>query len=229
MIYALIGSAVLYWLIFTGAVFLFLWVPSRDFMMLVLGWGLGLGVTILAKMLLTSIPRASYQAAFYRKKPKYANFVMLGLECWNIGLGAGVMLGRLLQFLFAAAFWIGRTDAKFLDEDVQLFGYYFDYIPMNFRKDILVHEAHRHPWIQRIGVMAMMRLRHGPSFGGKAGACWRRIFVAALFPWLLSKYQNSSKKTSQVEDILSSHQGESRDASMVAEDGDDQEWYLKSI
>ena len=71
-------------------------------------------------MIITICLRKNYQQALYRKKPRTANITGLCLMCWNIALGAGVMLGRLTQFLLAAAFWIGRTDAQFLDEDVKV-------------------------------------------------------------------------------------------------------------
>ena len=159
MIYALIGSTSLFFLLGGGAVFLFAWAPSRNFMskcsleicrerirtppspisryltccasvslisslfqflVNLLGWGLGLGITICIKMIITICLRKNYQKALYRKKPRTANITGLCLMCWNIALGAGVMLGRLTQFLLAAAFWIGRTDAQFLDEDGRL-------------------------------------------------------------------------------------------------------------
>ena len=60
---------------------------------------------------------------------------------------------------------------------------------MNFRKDILVTEAHRHPFLDRIGGMYLMRHRHGSAFGNNAGARWRQLFCAALMPWLM-KYRN---------------------------------------
>ena len=82
-----------------------------------IGWGLGLGITIGLKIIITKCTRANFQEALYRKKPRAANFTGLCLMCWNLGLGAGVMLGRLTQFLLAAAFWIGRVDAIFLDEE----------------------------------------------------------------------------------------------------------------
>lgn len=140
-------------------------------------------------MIITICLRKNYQQALYRKKPRTANITGLCLMCWNIALGAGVMLGRLTQFLLAAAFWIGRTDAQFLDEDVNLFGYGFDKIAINFRKDILVTEAHRHPYLDRIGGMYLMRHAYGHKFGSNAGARWRQLFCAALMPWL-KKYRS---------------------------------------
>lgn len=50
--------------------------------------------------------------------------------------------------------------------------------------DLLSHEAHRHPYIELLGAMYLVKIRHGPHFGTRAGSCWRLLFVYALMPWL---------------------------------------------
>jgi len=59
-----------------------------------------------------------------------------------------------------------------------------DYYPTIHLQDLLAQEAHRHPYIEVLGTMYLMKLRHGPNFGSRAGSCWRLLFVYALMPWL---------------------------------------------
>jgi len=188
MLYALAGSATLFFILFAGIIFLTFWNPTKDFMLIVIAWGIGLTITVALKMILTMCCKSNYNIALYRKKPLSANLASLALECWFIGLGGGVMLARLTQFLLAAAFWIGRIDSQFLSDDVEVFGYRFDTVPHKYISEILVHEAHRHPYIERLGAMYLMRLKYGEHFCTDAGAMWRNVFVLTLFPWLL-KYR----------------------------------------
>jgi hypothetical protein len=44
--------------------------------------------------------------------------------------------------------------------------------------------SHRHPYIERLGAMYMMRLKYGSHFGSRVGSCWRIVFVLYLMPWL---------------------------------------------
>ena len=183
-VYALIGSASLFFVLFGGILFLFLWPVTSQTMFLILSWCLGLSITIGIKTIVMMLSRKEFHQALVRTRVKASNYNALAMECWQLGVGGGALLSRLCQFLFAAAFWIGRIDVVFLDEDVSLFGYSFDYTPINYRTELLVHEVHKHPWINRFGGMCLMRIKHGRDFGTAAGAKWRLLFVLSLAPWL---------------------------------------------
>jgi len=100
--------------------------------------------------------------------------------------------------------FIGRVDRPFLAEDLTLDGY-----PHVFRQAVLASDAHRHPYIERLGMMYMMKLKHGNKFGNRSSSTWRLLFVFALMPWLrkyriLSESEKGAKSSEnlQVEKLM---------------------------
>lgn len=96
-----------------------------------------------------------------------------------------MILTRLAIFIVAGALWLGRIDVEFLHPDVKVMGVGLDAIPISFKRDMLVHEAHSHPYIDRLGGMYLRRLRHGEKFGSVSGSTWRALFAVGLMPWLI--------------------------------------------
>eukprot|EP00551_Chaetoceros_affinis_P002248 CAMPEP_0203652418 /NCGR_PEP_ID=MMETSP0088-20131115/30106_1 /ASSEMBLY_ACC=CAM_ASM_001087 /TAXON_ID=426623 /ORGANISM="Chaetoceros affinis, Strain CCMP159" /LENGTH=229 /DNA_ID=CAMNT_0050511955 /DNA_START=709 /DNA_END=1398 /DNA_ORIENTATION=- len=137
-------------------------------------------------------------AAFYRKKPALINIVSVALECWHIFLSIAFVTTRAIILIVLAVFFIGRIDRKFLADDIGL-----DFYPIVFRQAVLAADAHRHPYIERLGMMYMMKLKHGDQFGRKSSSTWRLLFVFVLMPWL-QKYRivnESEKKTIEEREI----------------------------
>ena len=194
-VYGMIGAAGLFYLVIGIVLLLFQWNFSQPFMLRLLAWGIGLGITCGLKYVLTLGCRKAQYRGFYRVRPAAASLTSLALECWFIGLGGSVLVGRVTQFLLAALFYVGRIDVPFLSEDVAVLGYAFDYVPQNFVKDLLVHEAHRHPFIERFSQLCLLRLRHD-DFLDDAGTCWRQLAVLALFPWM-SKHRIFDEERAQ--------------------------------
>lgn len=122
----------------------------------------------------------------------------VALESWNVALTTGFLLGRGVKLVFATMLNIGRIDRPFLDLDASRLYYapklYFslDFYPTIFRKALLCVEAHRHPYIERLGMIYLMKIRHKEAFARTSGSCWRLLFVFALMPWL-RKYRIAAR------------------------------------
>eukprot|EP00578_Thalassiosira_sp_NH16_P024367 CAMPEP_0181084446 /NCGR_PEP_ID=MMETSP1071-20121207/4699_1 /TAXON_ID=35127 /ORGANISM="Thalassiosira sp., Strain NH16" /LENGTH=989 /DNA_ID=CAMNT_0023166179 /DNA_START=39 /DNA_END=3004 /DNA_ORIENTATION=- len=147
---------------------------------------LGIIITIGLKTLFLMLCRRKFhERAYYRSNPAAANVIGVILEAWSLGVSTLYVLKRMVFLLFAAFVFVGRIDIPFLSEDADQLGpLTLDNFPFTFRKDLLSHEAHRHPYLERIGVVYMLKLKHGEGFGRESGTSWRLLFVFALLPWL---------------------------------------------
>jgi hypothetical protein len=65
-VYGLIGAFGLFFVIVGLVIFLFIWDFSRNLMLTLLAWGIGLTITILMKMIITRLCRRQFYRAFYR-------------------------------------------------------------------------------------------------------------------------------------------------------------------
>ena len=124
------------------SLYLFLKQESRQLAFDFLAGLLGLFTAILLKVLILRYLRASGYGGFYRRRPAAANFENLILECWNLGLTTGYVMGRVLKLILLSIFYIGRVDTNFFANNVGWLGTVpLDGYPMAFMKDLLAHEA----------------------------------------------------------------------------------------
>ena len=114
----------------------------------------------------------------------------------------------MLKLILIAVSSIGQIDRPLLAEGVgKIGGFEFDPYPTIHLRDIITHEAHRHPYIEILGTIYLMKLRHSNLFVKRAGSTWRLFFVYALFPWLHhyrifgSSDGNISKEKSMDDDL----------------------------
>ena len=124
-------------------------------------------------------------AGFYRKNPLSANITFVAYECWNSAVMSGFALIRVTKLFIVILLYVGRVDRPILADGVGDIGpLSMDYWPEIFKQDLLSVEAHRHPYIERLGMMYMMKLKNGKKFACRAGSRWRLLFVCALMPYL---------------------------------------------
>jgi hypothetical protein len=166
-------------------VFVFLWQATIYFVQRFVAIVIRLLVVTLFRQIAVRSCRCAYYRGFYRKKPAAANLSLLALEWANFALSAGFIFMRMVKLLLVAGAFIGRIDSPFLAPGVGEIGpLELDNYPTVHLKDVLSQEAHRHPYIEQLGTIYLMKLRYREHFGKTAGSCWRLLFVYALMPWL---------------------------------------------
>lgn len=95
------------------------------------------------------------------------------------------MIIRAVKLIVVVMVNLGRFDRPILAKGVGDIGpIALDNFPNIFAKDLLATDAHRHPYIERLGMMYLMKLKHGDKFARRTGSIWRLLFVFALMPYL---------------------------------------------
>jgi hypothetical protein len=195
MFWGILASSLLIGVFAGSIVFFCTWQVTAFMAMRLLALGVGISVTLLLKWLVTRTCRVNLYQGLYRRNPLAANIAELLNESFNFATSVFFAIVRMAKLLFLTAYYVGRIDARFLEPSV---GTYFDdkliidNDPNFFIADILITEAHRHPYIELLGAVYLYKLKYGESFISQAGSAWRLLFVTALMPWL-QKYRFEAK------------------------------------
>ena len=129
------------------------------------------------------------------------NFCLAGLSFRKFGtLPCRQDLSSPVSWRFSS-FQLSLWPASTLRDGVGRIGpVELDSIAIFSRKDLLLHEAHRHAYIERFGLMGLLKLKCGNTFGKRANSNWRLLFVMALMPWLC-KYRVSEAGNKDGDDL----------------------------
>lgn len=140
---------------------------------------------MLAKLLVSLLLNKYSFIGFYRKRPVLANIANVAFECWHLAVTVTFVIIRAVKLIVVVIVNLGRFDRPILAKGVGDIGpIALDNFPNIFAKDLLATDAHRHPYIERLGMMYLMKLKHGDKFARRTGSIWRLLFVFALMPYL---------------------------------------------
>mmetsp|Transcript_10121 Transcript_10121/g.14728 ORF Transcript_10121/g.14728 Transcript_10121/m.14728 type:complete len:1032 (-) Transcript_10121:116-3211(-) len=184
-------TAILF-VVITVTVLLCLYEGTQTYIFTFLSLLIGVTTTLLVKVVASILLNNYNFDGYYRKNPVFANISNLCFECWHLTITSGYVIARFVKLTVIVILFLGRYDVPILADGVGEIGKIrLDNFPHVFKMDLLAIDAHRHPYIERLGMMYMMKLKHGAQFGKKAGSIWRLLFVFALMPWL-RKYRIAS-------------------------------------
>jgi len=134
---------------------------------------------IIRAILAIFVLRPSF-TALYRRKVNQANIASLAIETLNIGLGIVSAILRAVKLALIPLLFVGRIDVPLFDKSRSI----PDGTPDAFLRDLIIREAHRHPYIETSGKIFLMKLRYRERFINRAGYWYRLLFALTLLPWL---------------------------------------------
>jgi len=115
--------------------------------------------------------------------PNFSSTAMFSTD--RFVLTSAFILVRMFKILLISVASVGNIDRRLLAEGVgQIGSLEFDPYPTIHLRDLVAHEAHRHPYIEILGTVYLMKLRYSERFGSRSGSAWRLMFVYALLPWM---------------------------------------------
>ena len=162
----------------------------------------GFLATLLIKLIVLLSLRKLFFSGFYRNNPLASNLWFLFFEVWNVGLSLLFVIIRAIKIVIVSVFFLARVDTPLFAPRVGQVGpILLDSSWLAFRKDLLIHEAHRHPLVERFGLLCLLKLRYGSEFGTRAGSAWRLLYVLTLMPWL-RKYRVSNGSMTDLEEQI---------------------------
>jgi hypothetical protein len=124
----------------------------------------------------------------------------------------------MVKLILVAVASIGQVDRRLLADDVGQVGpIEFDPYPTIHLRELVAHEAHRHPYIEILGTMYLMKLRYAKHFGNRAGSAWRLVFVYALLPWM-HQYRILEPRENEHGQVLKKDGGNEDDEAIKAEE-----------
>jgi len=185
-----------------GFVFLCIWQVTIVWIQRLFALMIGIGLVILVRGLLSIFCRRTLYRGFYRIRPLTANSIALLNSCLNFAISTATVLIRMGKLILLACLYVGRIDTPFVADKVGEYGngiIKLEGYNQWFVADLLAVEAHRHPYIETLGKIYLMKLKHGRKFMNSTGGKWRELFVIAMMPWL-HKYRTKAKEGNKEEE-----------------------------
>ena len=175
--------------------FFLLWQTTRPLLLSIVAAIIGvMFAVILKEIVAVALMKTSYQG-FYRRRVTRNNIGSLALETVTIGLGVFYAVARVGKILIVTILYISRIDTDLLSLDLHV-GPLEDKYPRFFRQALLLQESHKHPWLEVLGKMYLMKYRYREKFISSAGYTYRLIFALSLMPYL-RKFRLTNRKMDQ--------------------------------
>ena len=178
--------------------FFLLWQTTRPLLFSIVAAIIGVFFAVVVKEIVATVIMKTSYKGFYRKRVTRNNIGGLALETVTIGLGVFYAIARVAKILIVTLLYISRIDTNLLSLDLNV-GPLNDAYPRFFRQALLLQESHKHPWLEVLGKMYLMKIRYREKFVSSAGYSYRLVFALSLLPYL-RKYRLTNRGVGQGDD-----------------------------